>query len=842
MNAVEIKKDLYWTGVLDPNLKVFDIIMETKYGSSYNSYLLKGSEKTALFETCKLKFFDEMKAYIESQTRIEDIDYLIMDHTEPDHAGTVEKLLEINPGLTIVATGTALQFLKHIVNADFNSIAVKEGDSISLGDKTLNFKILPFLHWPDTMYTWVPEIKALFTCDSFGSHYACDGVLRSKVTDEAGYADATKYYFDCILKPFAYPYMYNALEAIKDLDIETICCGHGPVLDSHFDELFGWYRSWCTPPDKTGKKLVVMPYVSAYGYTKQLSEEIEKGVTAAGEGNIEVRRYDLIVDDTAGLKADIEKADGYLFGTPTILGEALEPIWELTLGMYPPVFKGRLASAFGSYGWSGEGVPHLIERLKQIRLKVVDGFRVRFKPDENQLTDAYDFGYNFGCTLLKKEPKKQGARTLVKCLVCGAIFDSSMQVCPVCGVGSENFVPAEEESGFTQDSDRKYLILGGGIAGLEAAKAIRKRDKTGSITMISEEHHVPYNRPLLTKSLLSELTEKQLYVEPRSWFEENNINIVLGATVTSIDASAKTVSVREGSGSFDLIYDKLIYALGAHSFMLPFKGAETNNVFAIRTIEDVEGIQSLIPNVKEAVVIGGGVLGLETAWSLLRGKIKVSVVEHMPKIMERQLTPEASDMLQATAEDAGARVYTSSDVAEITIDGVTLTDGTHIPAQLIIVSIGVRSNLDQAKNAGIEIGRCIKVNEKMETNLPDVYAAGDCAEFNGVNYALWSQSVEQGKTAGANAAGDEAVYESVDGALTFNGMNTSLFSIGDNGVCQDKTYRTILLKDEKRHQYEKYTFENNRLVGVILIGNTKRLAELSQAVKDHVRYADMKLS
>ena len=207
MQALKIKKDLYWTGVLDPDLRVFDIIMETKYGTSYNSYLLEGSEKNALFETSKLSFFGDMKEYIESVESVKNIDYLIMDHTEPDHAGSIEKLLEVNPSMTIVATGTALQFLKHIINTDFNSIAVKEGDTLSLGDKTLEFMVLPNLHWPDTMYTYCPEMKTLFTCDSFGSHYAAEGVLRSTVTDEEGYAEATKYYFDCIIGPFAYPYM-----------------------------------------------------------------------------------------------------------------------------------------------------------------------------------------------------------------------------------------------------------------------------------------------------------------------------------------------------------------------------------------------------------------------------------------------------------------------------------------------------------------------------------------------------------------------------------------------------------------------------------------------------------
>ncbi len=835
MQAFKIKNNLYWTGVLDPDLRVFDIIMETKYGTSYNSYLLEGSEKTALFETAKASFFDEMKSYIESQRDISEIDYLIMDHTEPDHAGSVEKLLELNPHITVVATGTAIQFLKHIINRDFNSIAVKEGDSISLGDKTLEFMVLPNLHWPDTMYTYCPELKTLFTCDSFGSHYACDGILRSRVGDEAGYAEATKYYFDCIIGPFAYPYMANALRRIENLPIETICCGHGPVLDSGLDQMFAWYGEWCKAPEKKEKKLVVMPYVSAYGYTKRLSEEIEKGVRDAGA---EVRRYDLIFDDKTNLMADMAAADGYLFGTPTILGEALEPVYELTLGMYPPVFKGRLASAFGSYGWSGEGVPHILERLKQIRLNVLDGFRVRFKPDGNQLADAYDFGYNFGCVLLKKEPKPKakGARSLVKCLVCGAIFDSSMESCPVCGVGPDNFVPVEDEGPAELcNSSTKYLILGGGAAALEAARAIRARDKTGGVTMVSEEKHLPYNRPMLTKAMLSDFSENQMAVEPESWFTENGISFVAGTKVTGIDTSAKKV-VCEG---MEFVYDKLIYALGAHCFVPPIKGADLPKVVSIRTIEDAQKVNRMLPDVRTAAVIGGGVLGLEAAWALKRAKVDVTVIEGAPKLMSRQLNDSASDMLCSIITGAGVEVITSGNTAEITESGVVLADGREVPADLVIVSTGVRGNLGPAADAGIGIGRSIIVNDRMETNIPDVYAAGDCAECGGVNYALWSQSVEQGKVAGANAAGGQLSYETVDGALSFNGMGTSLFAIGDSGSSPEKIYRTVEVKDERRKQYEKYTFENNRLVGVILIGDTSRLAELTMKVKEHAKFSDV---
>ena len=836
MQALRIKPDLYWTGVLDPELKVFDIIMETKYGTSYNSYLLKGSEKNALFETSKLAFWEEMKDYIESELPLSGIDYLIMNHTEPDHAGTVVKLIEANPSITIVATGTAIQFLRHIVNTDFNSLAVKDGDTLSLGDKTLQFMILPNLHWPDSMYTYVPELRTLFTCDSFGSHYACQDVLRSRVPNEEQYREATKYYFDCIIGPFRRPYMSTALERVKELDVETICCGHGPVLDSKLDEMFAWYDEWCAAPEKRDKKLIVMPYVSAYGYTKQLAEEIARGAEAAGE--IEVHRYDLVFSDKTNLAADMASADAYLFGTPTILGEALEPIWELTLGMFPPVFQGRLASAFGSYGWSGEGVPHIIERLKQIRLKVVDGFRVRFKPDRTQLEDAYDFGYNFGCVLLKKQPKpKAGARSLVKCLVCGAIFDSSIEVCPVCGVGKENFVPDEGDSAaISNNTDDKYLILGGGIAALEAARAIRTRDKTGAITILSDEQHLPYNRPMLTKALLADMTEEQILVEPQSWFDEQNITFVQGMKVKSINPAEKSVVCGD---DVILVYDKLIYALGARSFIPPTPGADQEHVVAVRTLEDVAKIRSLRPSVKHAAVIGGGVLGLEAAWSLSKAGLKVTVLEFAPKIMQRQLSGEASDFLTGLIEETGIAVLTGAETAEIRRDSLLLKDGREIPAELVIMSTGVRGNVEIAKEAGITVNRSIVVNERMETNIPGIYAAGDCAEFGGINYALWSQSVGQGKTAGANAAGDDLSYETVDGALSFNGMNTSLFSVGDNGKDPVKPYRTVEIRDARKRQYEKYTFLNNRLTGVILIGDTSRLGELSVKVKEHAPYKDV---
>lgn len=398
MEILELKKGIYWTGILDPELKVFDIIMETEFGTTYNSYLIKGSEKTAIVETAKGKFFDQYLKKLQSLIEITSIDYIIVNHTEPDHAGSIEQLLNLNPDLTIVGSTAAVNFLKNIVNMEFNHIKVKENDTLSLGDKTLHFMMLPHLHWPDTMYTWLEEDKMLFTCDSFGAHYSLDDILLSKVVDWEGYQRALKYYFDNILGPFK-PFVLKALNRIEALDVEMIGTGHGPVVDCKIDELKETYRKWSTVINPNKRPTVIIPYVSAYGYTRELALRIEEGIKESGE--IDVRAYDMVETAADKVLEEINFADGILFGTPTILGEALKPIWDLTTCMYPVTHSGKLAGVFGSYGWSGEGVPHILERLKQLRFKVTDGFTVKFKPDEEELQQAYEYGRNFGTMVLK---------------------------------------------------------------------------------------------------------------------------------------------------------------------------------------------------------------------------------------------------------------------------------------------------------------------------------------------------------------------------------------------------------------------------------------------------------
>ncbi len=838
--ALKLRENFYWAGILDDTLRVFDIIMYTEFGTTYNSYLYKAGDKVILFETVKEKFFDDYLKELEKIVDVTKIDYLVVNHTEPDHAGSVQRLLELNPGLKVIATPTAISFLQNIVNGDFCSIAVKDEQEMKIGNITLRFLHVPNLHWPDTMYTYIEEEQALVTCDSFGSHYSFDEILVSRVTNQEDYWKATKYYFDCIIGPFK-PFMLQALERVRQLDVSMICTGHGPVLDTDIDKMYNTYEEWCTVVNPNQKKTVVIPYVSAYGYTGLLAEEIAKGI--ADSGDIDVRSYDMVTADQGKVLEELGFADGILFGTPTIVGEALKPIWDLTTSIFAGTHGGKLASAFGSYGWSGEGVPHIIERLHQLRMRVPDeGFRVRFKPSEVDLLNAYDYGYNFGCLLQDKEnPKKSAKTTLVKCLVCGAIFDSSMEICPVCGVGKENFVPVEEEdTSYRNDTENLYAIIGNGAAGISAAEAIRERDKTGSIYMISNEEYPSYNRPMLTKSLAAGLEAEQIAVKEASWYEENNVYQMLGKNVTGIDTQKKEIYTADGA---KFKYTKLIYALGSECFIPPIQGAEQPEVIAIRRLSDTRKVTELLPQVKEAVVIGGGVLGLEAAWELKKAHCKVTVLELAPRLMGRQLDEGAGEMIKAISEAQGIAIHTGVQIEAIEGDGhvtgVRLGDGRVFPAQLVIVSCGVRANTAIAKAAGIETDRAVVVNSRMETNAADVYACGDCAQYQGVNYAIWPQAAEEGKVAGANAAGEALEYAGVPAALSFHGMNTALYAIGDNGSNPDLVYRTVEFKDTARKQYEKYYFRNNRLCGVILIGDVSRMAELTEAVGKRASFGEL---
>lgn len=840
MKTKQLTNDWYWVGMQDPDLRIFDILMYTEFGTSYNSYVLKGSEKKAVFETSKVKFADEYLEKLTEITPLDEIDYIIVSHTEPDHSGTIEKLLELNPKLKLVGTSAAMNFMKEICNRDFTSVVVKDGDKLPLGNKTLRFIMAPNLHWPDTMFTYVEEDGVLVTCDAFGAHYSLEGVTNDTIPSIENYESALKYYFDGIVAPFK-SFVLNAIKKVEGLEIKMIMTGHGPVLTNNPMAVVERYREWATEKNPNTKKTVIIPYVSAYGYTETLAKKIAEGIQAFAD--IDVRMYDMVYADKEKVLDELYWADGILFGTPTIVGEALKPIWDLTTSIFAKTHGKKIASAFGSYGWSGEGVSHIMERLAQLGMKLYgEGLRIRFKPNEAQLQEAFEFGYGFGASVeagkIVENVKPATAKTARqwKCLVCGHVAegDGPPASCPVCGVGPDQFVeiPASD-TGFVSEKAERFVIVGNGAAGTTACEEIRKRNKVCSIEIISAENVIGYNRPMLTKGILSEVDPINFFIKPFDWYQENKIKLTLGVTVMEIRKDSKELVLSNGETRR---FDKLILATGAEAFIPPIKGADQEGVYAIRSLEGVNRLQEFLSQVKKAVVIGGGILGLEAAWELKKAGKDVTVIELSPNIMNKQLDEKGSELLRATTEKSGIRVITNTAIEEISGDGkatgVKLVDGTVVTGELVMLSTGIRQNIGLAKAIGIETGRSIKVNEKMETSIKDIYACGDCAEFNGVNYAIWGQAVEMGKAAGINAVGDEYRYQAFTPSNAFTGMGTSLFAVGDNGKDPAKVYKTFEVYDGAKNTYEKLYFVNNRFCGGILLGDVSKSARLLEGYEN----------
>ena len=398
MNPKEIINNFWWIGTQDPELRVFDILLSTDIGTSYNSFLLKGENKNVLFDSAKASFTDKYINALESVIPVSEIDILVVSHTEPDHSGAIEKLLEMNPGIEVYATTGGLNMLKEIVNREINGNCIKDGDEIDIGGKTLRFITAPNLHWPDTMFTYIPQDKILVTCDAFGAHFSYDPVVYDENIDKGKYLDEARYYFDNIMRPFC-PDVLKALDKIEGLEIDIIANGHGPIFKGNTDFIIDLYRAWASEPVRNERKTVIIPYVSAYGYTRMLAEKITEGIKAAGD--VDVKIYDMVYSKTEDVVCEISMADGFLLGTPTLVGEALPPIWDIAASLNPRIHGGRFAGAFGAYGWSGEGVTHIMDRLKQLKMRLVgEGFRVRFKPNEEDLAKAFEYGKTFGTAVI----------------------------------------------------------------------------------------------------------------------------------------------------------------------------------------------------------------------------------------------------------------------------------------------------------------------------------------------------------------------------------------------------------------------------------------------------------
>ncbi len=385
--TIEISKKVHWTGVLDTDIVTFDVVMETKYGTTYNAYFIDAAKKT-LIETVKEKFWPVYKEKLMGLTQLDQIEFVILNHTEPDHSGALIHLLREAPNATVVGSGNAIRYLKDLMNCDFRHMVVKDGDTLDLGDATLKFISAPNLHWPDSMYTWFEEEQFLFTCDSFGAHFCHKDMIDKKV---GNWDDAFDYYFDVILKPYS-RFLLKAIEKIEPLPIKAILNGHGPLL------LNDWNKYVQRSKEKASAYLqnpeapsILVAYVSAYHKTGEIAQEIKKGIEA--DGKVKAHVVDIENATLGDIDSWLTQSSGLVVGCPTINQNILLPVYKLFALVNPIRDKGKPAGAFGSYGWSGEANGLIKGMLESLKLDFCgDGVFVKFTPDSEDLTLAHQYG------------------------------------------------------------------------------------------------------------------------------------------------------------------------------------------------------------------------------------------------------------------------------------------------------------------------------------------------------------------------------------------------------------------------------------------------------------------
>jgi flavorubredoxin len=385
LGPVEIKPGLYWIGSEDPDLRVFDDLFPTEHGTSYNAYLLKGNGKTAIIDTVEHKNVDEYMDKVRSLVDPAAIDYIIINHTEHDHSGSLAYLLEHSPQAVVYCTIAAKNFLGNILHRPFTCQTVKDGDTLDLGGRTLRFIPAPFLHWPDTMFTRLEEENILFSCDAFAAHYWNVGHIFNDECDD--FTSARHFYFDCIFRPFK-DKVLSAVEKIRHDVIDMICPSHGPIIRQDPWKVIQQFESWSKPTSQS-KKIVIL-FLSPHGSTEKMAHAVARGATRDG---LEVCSYHINSLTSGELRNLMEEASALIFGIPTFNRDIAKPMWEVLAYLSTVKLKTNLAGIFGSYGWSGEACKMAEERLKSLGFKLVtESVRTTFTPTDEVLAKCEELG------------------------------------------------------------------------------------------------------------------------------------------------------------------------------------------------------------------------------------------------------------------------------------------------------------------------------------------------------------------------------------------------------------------------------------------------------------------
>lgn len=378
------------------------------------------------------------------------------------------------------------------------------------------------------------------------------------------------------------------------------------------------------------------------------------------------------------------------------------------------------------------------------------------------------------------------------------------------------------------EANKRYIIIGGGIAGVSAAEAIHTAQADADITLISKEPNLPYFRMSLTRYLAGEVEREKLSLHDQQWYLQNHITILLNTHVDAINVETKQITLADGQ---KLAYDKLILASGAHPNVPPFPGRELKGVQTLRTLEDAELIMDVARQQAKVVCIGGGLLGLEVAGAVARQGAEVTVLEGLDWLLPRQLDAQASAILKKKIEDMGIKVVvpamTKALQGDSRVENVELADGQVLPADLVLISTGVSANLELARSAGLAINRGVMVNEHMVTSNPDILAAGDLTEFQGRSYGLWVPAKNQGTIAGQNAVGKETSFLGDPPSTRLKVLGVDVFSIGQFSPSLDGDRLVVESKDGG---YKSFLFRDGKMIGSILLGDDSMANKVKAAI------------
>jgi len=393
-DIIEIKSNIFWIGAEDPQLRVFDDLYPTEHGTTYNSYLIKGNGKIAIVDTVKAKYAEGYLDKVRLLTDPGAVDYIIVNHTEPDHSGSLAQLLELCPKAQVYASQAAITFLGNMIHTPFFSHVVKDGEVLDLGGNQLSFIIAPFLHWPDTMFTYLEKDGILFTCDAFGAHYCGANLFNDENPD---YSGEMKFYFDCLVRPFK-DKVLSAIAKASKLRFDMICPGHGPVHRTDAMMSVQLYQEWST--QKTDGKKVVILYMSPHGSTRKMAMSVEKGASVAG---VEVLTCHFPESSRDEIRNLLEQADALIFGVPTVNRDVPKPMWEVLADLSTVRLKANIGGVFGSFGWSGEACKMVEERLKGLNFQLPTPFvRAQFVPRPEVLEQCRALGQNIAEEALMK--------------------------------------------------------------------------------------------------------------------------------------------------------------------------------------------------------------------------------------------------------------------------------------------------------------------------------------------------------------------------------------------------------------------------------------------------------